>query len=57
MEQVRGACQKAKVPHGSFCMTADYARNEIVNGGRLIVLGTDLSFMTRSAKSELESLV
>ncbi len=57
VERVRRACLKAKVAHGAFCMTADYARNEIAGGGRLIVLGTDLLFMTRSAKSELESLV
>jgi 2-keto-3-deoxy-L-rhamnonate aldolase RhmA len=57
VERVRQACLKAKVPHGAFCMTANYARDEIVGGGRLIVLGTDLLFMTRSAKSELESLI
>ena len=37
-------------------MTANQARDEIAGGGRLIVLGTDLLFMTRSAKAELESL-
>jgi len=37
-------------------MTARQARDEIKNGGRLIVLGADLLFMTSSAKAELESL-
>ena len=56
VERIRQACLKARVPHGAFCMTADYARNEIAGGGRLIVLGTDLLFMTSTAKAELESL-
>jgi 2-keto-3-deoxy-L-rhamnonate aldolase RhmA len=56
VERIRQGCLKAKVPHGAFCMTAAYARNEIAGGGRLIVLGTDLLFMTSSAKAELESL-
>lgn len=54
--RVRRACLQAKVPHGAFCMTADLARDEIVGGGRLIVLGTDLLFMTGNARAELESL-
>lgn len=54
--RVRHACLNAKVPHGAFCMTANQARNEIAGGGRLIVLGTDLLFMTSNAKAELESL-
>jgi len=54
--RIRQACTNAKVPYGSFCMTANQARDEIAGGGRLIVLGTDLLFMTRSAKAELESL-
>jgi 2-dehydro-3-deoxyglucarate aldolase len=56
VKRVRQACLKARVPHGAFCLTADYARNEIAGGGRLIVLGTDLLFMTSTAKAELESL-
>jgi 2-dehydro-3-deoxyglucarate aldolase len=55
--RVRHACINAKVPHGSFCMTANQAQDEIAGGGRLIVLGTDLLFMTSNAKAELESLV
>jgi 2-keto-3-deoxy-L-rhamnonate aldolase RhmA len=54
--RVRHACLNAKVPHGAFCMTANQARNEIAGGGRLIVLGTDLLFMTSNAKAELASL-
>lgn len=56
VKRVRQACLKARVPHGAFCMTADYARVEIAGGGRLIVLGTDLLFMTSTAKAELKSL-
>lgn len=54
--RVRHACINAKIPHGAFCMTANQARDEIAGGGHLIVLGTDLLFMTRNAKAELESL-
>jgi 2-keto-3-deoxy-L-rhamnonate aldolase RhmA len=54
--QVRRACLHAKVPHGGFCMTANQARDEIAAGGRLIVLGTDMLFMTDYAKMALESL-
>ena len=53
---VRHACLSARVPHGAFCMTSDQARDEIAGGGRLIVLGTDLLFLTSKAKEELESL-
>ena len=42
----------AKVPHGAFCMTTDQARDEIAGGGRLIVLRTELLFMTNKAKEE-----
>jgi 2-dehydro-3-deoxyglucarate aldolase len=54
--KVRRACLHAKVPHGTFCMTTDQARDEIAGGGRLIVLGTDMLFMTGHAKMALESL-
>ena len=53
---IRRACLHAKIPWGAFCMTARQAREEVNNGGRLIVLGADLLFMTSSAKAELESL-
>jgi len=53
---IRRACLHAKIPWGAFCMTASQAREEVKNGGRLIVLGADLLFMTSSAKAELESL-
>jgi 2-keto-3-deoxy-L-rhamnonate aldolase RhmA len=56
MVRVRHACVNAKVPHGSFCMTANQAQDEIAGGGRLIVLGTDLLFMTSNAKVALASL-
>jgi hypothetical protein len=36
-------------------MTANQARDEIAGGGSLIVLGTDLSFMTGNAKAALEA--
>jgi 2-keto-3-deoxy-L-rhamnonate aldolase RhmA len=55
--RVRQACLKARIPHGAFCMTANHARDEIAGGGRLIVLGTDLLFMTDNAKAQLASLV
>jgi 2-keto-3-deoxy-L-rhamnonate aldolase RhmA len=55
MGRVRRACRNAKVPFGAFCMTADQARDEIAGGGSLIVLGTDLSFMTGNAKAALEA--
>jgi len=54
--RVRCACFNAKVPYGSFCMTANQAQDEIGGGGRLIVLGTDLLFMTGNAKAGLEHL-
>lgn len=57
IKRVRKACRNAKMPFGAFCMTATQARDEITEGGRLIVLGSDLLFMTKNAKSELESLV
>ena len=57
IDRVHHACQDAQVPFGAFCMTANQARDEIAGGGRLIVLGTDLLFMTGSAKAELQRLV
>ena len=55
--RVRQACRDARVPFGAFCMTANQARDEIAGGGRLIVLGADLLFMTGGAKAELKRLV
>jgi 2-keto-3-deoxy-L-rhamnonate aldolase RhmA len=55
--RVRKACLNAKMPFGSFCMTATKAQEEIAEGGRLVVMGSDLLFMIKNAKSELESLV
>ena len=54
--RIRHACLGATIPHGAFCMTAPQARDEIAAGGRLIVFGTDLLFMTGYAKAGLESL-
>lgn len=54
--RVREACLKAKLPFGLFAMTAELGRREIEDGAQLIVVGSDLSFMTASAKAALMAL-
>ncbi|MGH9511427.1 MAG: HpcH/HpaI aldolase family protein [Terriglobales bacterium] len=53
IRHVRQVCVNREIPFGSFCMTPNHALDEIANGGTLIVLGSDLSFMTNSAKAAL----
>jgi 2-keto-3-deoxy-L-rhamnonate aldolase RhmA len=56
IENVRRAAKQAGIPFGSFSMTVEGARAEAEAGGQLIVIGTDITFMTGAAKAALEKL-
>ena len=54
--RVLAATQKAGVPAGIFCMTADEANRYIEQGFRAILVGVDTAFLMAGAKATLDQI-
>ena len=54
--RVLAATQKAGVPAGIFCMTADEANRYIEQGFRAILVGVDTAFLMAGAKATLHQI-
>ena len=56
IQEIKGACEEAKVPVGIFVADASSARECIADGFTLIALGIDVIYLSRSAQQTLDEV-
>lgn len=56
VQQIRTACEAAKVPFGIFAGTTERAADELDHGASFVAIGSDIALMARTARATLDSL-